>query len=112
MTGNGGRPRIASTPVGPAAGHIPDRDARAYTPKHLADKILNSRSALEGERKQVTVLFADGMGSLELAELVGPEEWHRIVDRLFKILTEGVHRFVGWVNLYRGDKYILTIKYF
>src|SRR3989304_4958055 len=50
-----------------------------YTPKHLADKILTSKSALEGERKQVTVLFADMKGSLELAEQLDAEEWHRIL---------------------------------
>ena len=55
----------------------PEREPRAYTPKHLADKILQSKSALEGERKQVTVLFADVKGSMELAEQVDPEEWHR-----------------------------------
>ena len=60
-----------------------DADPRAYTPKHLAEKILQSRSALEGERKQVTVLFADVKSSLELAESVDPEEWHRILDGLF-----------------------------
>jgi hypothetical protein len=54
-------------------------DPRSYTPKHLADKILTSRSALEGERKQVTVLFADVKGSMELAEQVDPEEWHRMM---------------------------------
>ena len=53
------------------------RAPRDYTPKHLADKILRSKSALEGERKQVTVLFADVKGSMELAEQVDPEEWHR-----------------------------------
>ncbi len=60
-----------------------DRDPRDYTPKHLADKILQSKSALEGERKQVTVLFADVQGSMELAEQLDPEEWHRILDRFF-----------------------------
>jgi len=79
------------------------RDPRAYTPKHLADKILTSRAALEGERKQVTVLFADVKGSMELAEQVDPEEWHRILDRFFQILAEGVHRFEGTVNQYTGD---------
>ena len=59
------------------------RDPRAYTPKHLAEKILTSRSALEGERKQVTVLFADVKGSMELAEQLDPEEWHAILDRFF-----------------------------
>jgi class 3 adenylate cyclase len=74
-----------------------------YTPKHLADKILQSKSALEGERKQVTVLFADVKGSLELAEQLDPEEWHRILERFFEILAEGVHRFEGTVNQYTGD---------
>jgi len=76
---------------------------RGYTPKHLADKILQSKSALEGERKQVTVLFADVKGSMELAEQVDPEEWHKILDRFFHILTDGVHRFEGTVNQYTGD---------
>src|SRR5207302_8441816 len=78
-------------------------DPRAYTPKHLADKILQSKSALEGERKQVTVLFADVKGSMELAEQLDPEAWHTILDRFFAILTDGVHRFEGTVNQYTGD---------
>ncbi len=78
-------------------------DPRSYTPKHLAEKILTSRAALEGERKQVTVLFADVKGSMELAEQVDPEEWHKILDRFFQILTDGVHRFEGTVNQYTGD---------
>ncbi len=78
-------------------------DPRSYTPKHLAEKILTSRSALEGERKQVTVLFADVKGSMELAEQVDPEEWHKIMDRFFAILAEGVHRFEGTVNQFTGD---------
>ena len=81
----------------------PVRDPRAYTPKHLADKILHPRSALEGERKQVTVQFADVKGSMDLAEQVDPEEWHRILDRFFQILTDGVHRFEGTINQYTGD---------
>jgi len=80
-----------------------DRTPLAYTPKHLADKILASKSALEGERKQVTVLFADVKGSLELAESVDPEAWHGILDRFFQILADGVHRFEGSVNQYTGD---------
>jgi hypothetical protein len=78
-------------------------DPRAYTPKHLAEKILTSRSALEGERKQVTVLFADVQGSMALAEQVDPEEWHQIMDRFFAILSEGIHRFEGTVNQFTGD---------
>ena len=76
---------------------------RAYTPKHLADKILNSRAALEGERKQVTVLFADVKGSMEIAEQLDPEEWSRIMNRFFQILSEGVERFEGFVDKFTGD---------
>jgi class 3 adenylate cyclase len=79
------------------------RARSTYTPKHLADKILQSKSALEGERKQVTVLFADVKGSMELAEQLDPEEWHRILDRFFQVLADGVHRFEGTVNQYTGD---------
>jgi len=81
----------------------PTPDPRSYTPKHLADKVLQSKSALEGERKQVTVLFADVKGSMQLADQVDPEEWHRILDKFFQILTDGVHRFEGTVNQYPGD---------
>src|SRR5262249_13829397 len=99
---------LAWSPSAPAAAPAltvasPERDPRAYTPKHLADKILHSKSALEGERKQVTVLFADVKGSMELAEQLDPEDWHRIMDRFFQLLAEGVHRFEGTVNQFTGD---------
>ncbi len=84
----------------------PDRPSRSpatYTPRHLTEKILTSRAALEGERKQVTVLFADVKGSQGLAQSVGPEAWHEILDRFFEILSTGVHRFEGTVNQYTGD---------
>jgi class 3 adenylate cyclase len=81
----------------------PGPDPRAYTPKYLVEKILQSRAVLEGERKQVTVLFADVKGSMELAEGLDPETWHEILDRFFRILTDGVHRFEGTVNQYTGD---------
>ena len=90
---------------GHPAGSADDRleSIRSYTPKHLADKILTSRSALQGEHKQVTVLFADVQGSMELAEQVDPEEWHAILDDFFRILAAGIHRFEGTVNQYTGD---------
>src|SRR5881296_4135803 len=86
-----------------AASAEPPRAPRDYTPRHLAEKILGSRAALEGERKQVTVLFADVKGSMDLAEQLDPEEWHRLLDRFFQLLAEGVHRFEGTVNQYTGD---------
>jgi class 3 adenylate cyclase/tetratricopeptide (TPR) repeat protein len=76
---------------------------RDYTPRHLAAEVLASRAALEGERKQVTVLFADVKGSQALAASVDAEQWHAILDRFFAILTAGVHRFEGTVNQYTGD---------
>ena len=89
--------------TGEEARAAPERDPRSYTPKHLADKILQSKSALEGERKQVTVLFADIKGSMDMQEGIDAEDWHRIMDRFFEILTDGVHRFEGTVNQYTGD---------
>lgn len=81
----------------------PDNVPSTYTPKHLADSILTSRSALEGERKTVTVLFADIKGSMDLSEQVDPEEWHAILDRFFAIMAAGVHRYDGTINQYTGD---------
>ncbi len=63
-----------------ASGATRQPDPRTYTPKHLAERILTSRAALEGERKQVTVLFADVKGSMDLAEQLDPEAWHGIMD--------------------------------
>ena len=94
------------TPVAVAAGTNGAARERApadYTPKHLAEKILKSRSALEGERKRVTVLFADVKGSMELAGGLDPEVWHALLDGFFNILADGVHRFEGTVNQYTGD---------
>jgi class 3 adenylate cyclase len=73
------------------------------TPKHLADKILQSKSALEGERKQVTVLFADVKGSMDLAEQMDPEAWSAIMQRFFTLLADGVERFEGFVDKFTGD---------
>ncbi len=79
------------------------RTPESYTPRHLSERILTSRSALQGERKRVTVLFADVKGSTEMAEAVGDEQWHQILDRFFAILSHGVHRYEGTVNQYTGD---------
>ena len=76
----------ASPPRAEASRPAAERAPRDYTPRHLAERVLTSRAALEGERKQVTVLFADVMGSLGLAERVGAEPWHRILDRFFALV--------------------------
>jgi len=88
---------------GRALGGIAVRSPRAYTPQHLVERILTSRSALEGERKQVTVLFADIAGSTDLSNRLGLEAWHQLLDGYFRILADGVHRYEGTINQFTGD---------
>ena len=76
---------------------------QAYTPKHLAERILTSKAALEGERKQVTVLFADLKGSMELLAERDPEEARKILDPVIELMIEAVHRYEGTVNQVMGD---------
>jgi class 3 adenylate cyclase/tetratricopeptide (TPR) repeat protein len=92
-------------PNGPTPNHLAASDVRprSSTPKHLADKILRAKPALEGERKQVTVLFADVMGSMELAEQLNPEAWSQLMSRFFETLCAGVERFEGFVDKFTGD---------
>jgi class 3 adenylate cyclase len=75
----------------------------SYTPKHLAEKILTSKSALEGERKQVTVLFADLKGSMELLADRDPEEARKLLDPVLERMMEAVHHYEGTVNQVMGD---------
>ena len=74
-----------------------------YTPKHLAKRIINSKAALEGERKQITVLFADLKGSMELLADRDPEEGRKILDPVLELMMEAVHRYEGTVNQVMGD---------
>jgi len=76
---------------------------QSYTPKHLADRILVSKEALEGERKQVTVLFADLKGSMELISERDPEDGRKILDPVLERMMEAVHRYEGTVNQVMGD---------
>src|SRR2546429_5816833 len=89
-------------PVGAAAVARFDSPG-AYTPKHLAEKILTSKAALEGERKQVTVLFADLKGSMELLADRDPEEAHKLLDPVLERMMEAVHHYEGTVNQVMGD---------
>jgi len=79
------------------------RDTRSYTPRHLAEKILTTRSALEGERKHLSILFVDVVDSMTLAEKLGAEEWHRVLDRVFEILAAAIHAVEGTINQFTGD---------
>jgi class 3 adenylate cyclase/tetratricopeptide (TPR) repeat protein len=100
---------MAALSAAPAAGSIapaspvPDVAPERYTPKHLAEKILLSKSALEGERKQVTVLFADVKGSMELLADRDPEEARRLLDPVLERMMEAVHYYEGTVNQVMGD---------
>jgi class 3 adenylate cyclase len=76
---------------------------RAYTPASLAERILTSRSALEGERKQVTVLFADLRGSMELLMNRDPEESRTLLDSVLELMMDAVHRYEGTVSRVLGD---------
>src|SRR5215831_4698959 len=98
-----------SAPTPSASVRVPapdDSQARAplsYTPPHLVDKILTSRSALEGERKQVTVLFADLKGSMELLADRDPEAARQLLDPVLEHMMAAVHRYEGTVNQVMGD---------
>src|SRR5712691_2274347 len=98
-TGDAGTASAApSTPVEP-----PGQAPLAYTPPYIAEKILASKSALEGERKQVTVLFADLKGNTELIRDLDPEAGQALLDTALHLMMDAVHRFEGTVNDVAGD---------
>jgi class 3 adenylate cyclase/tetratricopeptide (TPR) repeat protein len=88
----------------PALGQ--EREPLSYTPRHLAEKILTSRAALEGERKQVTVLFCDLANSTVLAERLGPEAMHVLLNQFFELALGEVHRYEGTINQFLGDGFM------
>src|SRR5262245_50663785 len=90
---------VAADTAAPVRSPAPE----SYTPKHLAEKILTSKAALEGERKQVTVLFADLKSSMELLADRDPEEARKILDPVLERMMEAVHRYEGTVNQVMGD---------
>src|SRR5256884_7968864 len=95
------------TPVsGESAGEARFASPQSYTPKHLADKILTSKTALEGERKQVTVLFCDIANSTPLAARLGPEAMHTLLNRFFELALDEVHRYEGTINQFLGDGFM------
>ena len=97
---NAGRTSAASQPQRPMARpHAP----LSYTPAYLAEKILTSKAALEGERKQVTVLFADLKGSMELLADRDPEDARQLLDPVLERMMAAVHRYEGTVNQVMGD---------
>src|SRR5215467_15497674 len=116
--GSCGAPTSADKPVEPSnkpveASEKPaDRSAevaerfaspQSYTPKHLAEKILTSKGAMEGERKTVTVMFADVSGFTAMSERLDPEEVHGIMDRAFEVILAAVVAYEGTINQFLGD---------
>ena len=109
LTGDGapapaGGPSRRRRPVGSRRGstgtQVPQRrrslrSPEAYTPKHLAEKILTSRMRSTGERKQVTVVFTDVSGFTAMSERLDPEDVHAIMDRAFEVILAAVHRLRG-----------------
>ena len=99
-----GPPSIAGVPeAGELVPSFQHAAPTTYTPKHLAEKILKTRSAVEGERKLVTVMFSDVSGFTAMSERMDPEEVHAIMDRAFQVIIEAVHRYEGTINQFLGD---------
>jgi class 3 adenylate cyclase/tetratricopeptide (TPR) repeat protein len=86
-----------------ALGAVTQPDPRAYPPEHLAEKVQGVRADVEGERKQVTVMFVDIVGSMDLAEALDSERWRGWLDRFFVIVSEAVHGVEGTVHQFTGD---------
>ena len=97
--GGCGAPLRAPPSAAPPKFASPD----AYTPRHLAEKILTSKASLEGERKQVTVLFVDVSGFTAISERLDPEDVHGFMRRAFELMLAEVHRYEGTVNQFLGD---------
>jgi class 3 adenylate cyclase len=101
LAGQSTAPRPAPSAAAPAP--EAEREPLSYTPQYLAEKILTSRSALEGERKQVTVCFADIKDSTQLIKDLDPEAAQQLLDPAIHIMMDAVHRFEGTVNQVLGD---------
>jgi class 3 adenylate cyclase/tetratricopeptide (TPR) repeat protein len=93
--------RLTAAPRPPALERF--ASPASYTPKHLAEKILTSRGVIEGERKQVTVMFTDVSGFTAMSERIDAEEMHAIMDRAFEVILAAVHRYEGTINQFLGD---------
>ena len=102
----GGVTPIPSPSPQPTPRSSPVREPRSYTPQHLIERILTSHAALQGERKQVTVLFCDLANSTGLAEQLGPETMHLVLNQFFDLALSAVHRYEGTINQFLGDGFM------
>jgi len=96
----------ATSPPVPFEADLPPAPAPGYTPPHLRDEVLHSRAAIEGERKQVTVLFCDLVSSTAIADRLGPEIMHGLLSEFFELALSEVHRYEGTVNQFLGDGFM------
>jgi class 3 adenylate cyclase/tetratricopeptide (TPR) repeat protein len=87
----------------PVQAGTPDTDVRSVTPDHLVEKILEERSRIEGERRTVTVLFADAKGFTSFSEQLDAEKVYEITQSCVERMVQAVHRHEGTVNQFRGD---------
>jgi class 3 adenylate cyclase len=97
-------------PAGATGRAEPPTAPEAYTPRHLAEKILATRTALEGERKSVTVLVCDVVRSTTLAEELGPEGMHTLLSRFFETALAEVHRYEGTINQFATAVVLLLLQ--
>jgi class 3 adenylate cyclase/tetratricopeptide (TPR) repeat protein len=86
-----------------APGLVTQPDPRAFPPEHLAEKVQGARAEVEGERKQVTVMFVDIVGSMDLAEALDSERWRGLLDRFFVLVCEAIHGVEGTIHQFTGD---------
>ena len=93
-------PASVAAATGAAA---PSEDPRSYTPAHLAEKILRDRPSLEGERRTVTVLFADAIGFTPLSERLDQEDVYSLMQGCFARMMDAVHRYEGTISQFLGD---------
>src|SRR5262249_10103913 len=99
-------PSTASGCPSPGTSYESVREPRVYTPPYLVEKMLTSHAALQGERKQVTVLFCDLANSAGLAEQLGPETMHTVLNYFFELALNAVHRYEGTINQFLGDGFM------
>jgi class 3 adenylate cyclase/tetratricopeptide (TPR) repeat protein len=96
----------APAPAAPTLRPATAAPVHTYTPAHLAENVFQSKTALEGERKQVTVLFCDLVSSTALADRLGPETMHLLLNRFFELALGEVHRYEGTINQFLGDGFM------
>src|SRR3954447_17088915 len=95
--------RLAQSPLPVPAAPTEAPDPRSYTPPYLQEKILRDRATLQGERRTVTVLFADAVGSTTMAERLDEEVVYTVMQGCLACMLDAVHHYEGTINQFLGD---------